>query len=275
MQETVRSVVKTWELDAVQHFTTAFYYKALSSATMAMLSQLGHEPCAADAPWTQSCWTRFLRELRVGDAYHVMSGLVDADDTSCTLGHQLFNSETGELCTTFLQRLSKPPMGARADDRVEWPERASERQAVVAEGASWERTAAGVVRPEELDGSGRQDLSALIHMFSDSNIQLQNALGMTSSYMRDEAIGYSTAEYQLEMQCPPPAAGTRLEVSSTVAHLGTSSLWFVHQMNDATADAPLARLVQLGVHLDTSARKPSAVPEFIRERAMALMGGKR
>ncbi len=275
MQETVRSVVKTWELDAVAHFTTAFYYKALSSATMAMLSQLGHEPCAADAPWTQNCWTRFLKELRGGDAYHVTSGLVDADDASCTLGHQLFNSETDELCTTFLQRLSKPPAGERAAQRVEWSERASERQAEVAEGASWQRTAASVVRPEELDGSGRLDLSALIHVFSDSNIQLQNALGMTSSYMRDEAIGYSTAEYQLEMQCPPPVAGTRLEVSSTVAHLGTSSLWFVHQMNDTTAGAPLARLVQLGVHLNTSARKPSPVPEPIRKRALELMGGKR
>ena len=87
---------------------------------------------------------------------------------------------------------------------------------------------------------------------------------MTSSYMRENAIGYSTVDYQLTMERPPPGVGTRLEVSTTVAHLGNSSLWFVHEMSDATASAPFARLTQMGVHLDTSARKASALPEPIR-----------
>ena len=272
MHETVRSVVKAWELDAVDHFTTAYYYKALSSATMAMLDRLGLDPSDRSAPWTRTCWTQFFKELRVGDAYHVVSGVVDADARSTTLGHQLINSETDDLCTRFLQHLSGPPAGAN-EERVEWGERTSERQANVAETAHWAPTSTSMVRPEDLDASGRLDLSALIHVFSDSNIQIQNALGMTSSYMRDNDIGYSTAEYQLEMQSEPPVAGTRLETQSTVAHLGNSSLWFVHRMRDATADRPLATLVQMGVHLDRQARRPSALPEPIRARASALMQG--
>ena len=270
MQETVRSVVKTWELDAVDHFTTAYYYKALSTATLAMLGQLGHDPAAQAAPWTRACWTQFFKELRVGDAYHVVSGVVDADAERTTLGHQLFNSETDDLCTSFLQNLSEPPT-SEPDARVDWGDRTSERKANIAETARWVATSTSVVRPEDLDASGRFDLSALINVFSDSNIQIQNALGMTSSYMRDNDIGYSTAEYQLDMHAEPPCAGTRLETRSTVAHLGNSSLWFVHRMRDATAGQPLATLVQMGVHLDRKVRRPSALPDAIRARAGELM----
>jgi len=272
MQETVRSVVKTWELDALEHFTTAFYYRALSTATMRMTALLGYQPCSRAAPWTEYSWTKFLRELRAGDAYHVTSGLIEADATSCTLGHRLVNSETGALCTTFLQRLSRPPRFNGRLDCIEWPDDEPERRASLAEAARWVPASTTVVRPEDLDAAGRLDLSALIHFTSDANVQFQNALGMTSSYMRDNRIGYSTAEYQLSLRTAPPPVGTALEIRSTIAHLGRSSLWFVHDIFDASEDIPLGRLTQMGVHLDLVARRPSPVPAAIRERAEVLMG---
>jgi len=213
-----------------------------------------------------------MRELRVGDAYHVTSGLVESDADSTTLGHSLFNSDTNDLCTSFLQRLSGPPATAALLEPIDWPERVPERKAIVPETASWKRVAANVVRPEDLDGSGRLDLSTLIHIFTDASIQIQNALGMTPAYMLEYAIGYSTADYQLAMERSPPGVGTRLEVSSTVVHVGTSSLWFVHEMSDAASSAPVARLTQMGVHLDTNERKASVLPEPIRQRAQAVMG---
>jgi acyl-CoA thioesterase FadM len=133
-------------------------------------------------------------------------------------------------------------------------------------------TAKTVVRAEDLDGRGLLDLTALIHHCSDANVQVQNAIGMSSSYMRDNRIGYSTAEYQLNCVSPPPPFGTALETRTTVAHLGRTSLWFLHEIQDATRDQPFATLAQFGVHLDMAARKPAPVPDPIRERAKALMG---
>jgi len=272
MQETLRSVVKAWELDAVEHFTTAYYFRALSTASMRMLAELGWEASDGATPWTGHCWTRFLHELNAGDAYHVLSGLVEAKGDDIVLGHQLFNSETGELCTSFLQRLKGKPNTDSLPEAIDWPERESERKARVARSAQWVETAKTVVRPEDLDGRGLLDLTALINHSSDANVQVQNAIGMTSSYMRENRIGYSTAEYQLNCVQPPPPLGTALETRTTVAHLGRTSLWFLHEIHDATRNQPFATLAQFGVHLDMKARKPAPVPDPIRERAEALIG---
>jgi acyl-CoA thioesterase FadM len=272
MQETVRSVVKAWELDAVEHFTTAFYFRALSTASMRMLAELGWEASDAAAPWTAHCWTRFLKELNAGDAYHVLSGLVEAKDGGILLGHQLFNSETDELCTSFLQRLTGKPNSNSLPEIIDWPERASERRAEAGATAQWVETAKTVIRPEDLDGRGLHDLTALIHHSSDANVQVQNAIGMSSSYMRENRIGYSTAEYQLSCDSPPPTLGTALETRTTVAHIGRTSLWFLHEIHDASRDRPFATLAQFGVHLDMAARRPAPLPDSIRKHAQALMG---
>jgi acyl-CoA thioesterase FadM len=71
---------------------------------------------------------------------------------------------------------------------------------------------------------------------------------------------------------PPPTLGTALETRTTVAHLGRTSIWFLHEIHDATRDQPFATLAQFGVHLDMAARRPAPVPEPIRKRAEALMG---
>ena len=272
MQETLRSVVKPWELDSVEHFTTAYYFRALSTATMRMLGELGWEAGDGAAPWTEHCRTRFFKELNKGDAYHVDSGLVETDGEHLLLGHNLYNSETGVLCTSFLQRLKGAANRDDLPERIEWPDREAERKARTGPGAKWVETSKTVVRPENLDGRGLLDLSSLIHHCSDGNVQMQNAIGMTSSYMRDNRIGYSTAEYHLDCAGPPPPLGTALETRSTVAHLGNTSLWILHEIRDASRNKPFATLAQFGVHLDMEARRPAPVPDPIRERASALMG---
>lgn len=273
MRETLRSYVKPWELDAVDHFTVAFYCRAVSSATMRLLVELGWELRDPDLPWTKSCWTRFFKELQGGDAYHVLSGVIEAGDEEIVLGHKLINSEHDELCTTFVQRLhGGAKSAARADAASDFPEREPARRAEPGPQSNWVRTATTLVRPEDLDPAGRMDLSAFIHHASDANVQVQNAIGMTSSYMRESRIGYATAEYQLTFLSAPPPLGTAIETKSTVAHIGNSSLWFVHRFHDASNDQPLAELAQMGVHLDLAARRPSPVPDHIRERVAALIG---
>ena len=273
MRETLRSVVKPWELDSVEHFTTAYYFRALSTASMRMLGELGWEASDGATPWTQYCRARFFKELNKGDAYHVDSGLVETDRDSFLLGHNLYNSETGVLCTSFLQQLKGAPNTEDLPELIDWPDREPERTAEVGAAAQWTETSKTVVRPENLDGRGLLDLDALIHHCSDANVQIQNAIGMTSSYMRDNRIGYSTAEYHLNCAAPPPPLGTALETRTTVAHLGRTSLWMVHEIHDASRNKPFATLAQFGVHLDMEARRPAPVPEPIRKNVKVLMGG--
>lgn len=266
MTETVRSVVHAWECDLVQHFTTAYYFRGLSSATAATLALLGIETNATLPPRTDACWTRFVKELRAGDAYHIESGVVEAEGDGVKLGHKVFNSETGDLCTTFLQSLQVGASPRPPEPTIPWEETQPQRQVRIDEGATWLRTAAGIVRPEDVDWSGRLDLTTLIHYTSDANVQFQNMIGMTSSYMRTNQVGYSTAEYQLTLHEALPESGTLVEVKSTLAHVGRSSLWFMHEVFDRESNRRLASLAQLGVHLDLVSRRPSAIPDEIRSR---------
>ena len=68
----------------------------------------------------------------------------------------------------------------------------------------------------------------------------------------------------------PPVSGTSLEAKSALAHIGRTSLWFVHDVYDRDANRKLVTLAQLGVHLDLVSRRPSTIPNEIRERVEAL-----
>ena len=199
-----------------------------------------------------------------------MSGVVDSQQESILLGHKLFNSETEELCTTFLQTLRTGRKSSHLGSSLDWEERQPQRQVQLGEQARWLRTGAGAVRPEDVDWFGRLDLTALIHLTSDANVQFENMIGMTSSYMRRNQVGFSTAEYQLTIHEMPPVSGTSLEAKSALAHIGRTSLWFVHNVYDRDANRKLVTLAQLGVHLDLVSRRPSTIPNEIRERVEAL-----
>ncbi len=267
--ETVRSVVYTWECDAVEHFTTAAYFKKLSSSTMRMLSLLGINPDDPLLPWTATCRARFLKELSVGDVYHMTAGVVEAADDFLLLGHRLFNSDTGDLCTTFLQKLTP---GAKCDAsplQIEWDDPEPSRKPDPDKSSQWLQSSASIVRPEDVDWAGRVGLGALINQFSAANIQTQSTIGMSPSYMRSGRKGYSTAEYQLQIFKMPPGVGVQLESKSATVHVGSTSIWFVHELYDCEDKTLFARLGQLGVHLDLDARRPSPLPDEIRARALA------
>jgi acyl-CoA thioesterase FadM len=88
--------------------------------------------------------------------------------------------------------------------------------------------------------------------------------------MKTERRGFSTFELLLTI-----AAARRLGqpylVETGIAHLGTTSLRFLHRMTDPKSGAELARLGQFGVHLDLDARRPAPWPEAIRAAAVPLV----
>ena len=264
MIETYRSIVHAWECDSVEHFTTAYYFAAFGSADWHLLQRLGADGAALEP---LSCQTRFMRELRAGDPYHLVSGVLDRGPGRARLGHQLFNSETAELCAT--QALDLCGDIARGEP-IDWPEQRPMEEVSFEKLAVWSPTAVNIMQAHDLDQSGRLGLSALIHCASDANVQFQNRIGMTSSYMQESRIGFATMAYRIGIGRLPREPGAVIEIESALAHLGRSSLSFAHRVVEGRSRALIATVAQFGVHFDRQARRPAEIPDHIPATAQKL-----
>jgi acyl-CoA thioester hydrolase len=266
MIETYRSIVHAWECDSVDHFTTAYYFAAFGSAEWNLLQRLGLDAAQIAALEPRSCRTRFMHELRAGSAYHIVSGVLDAGSGTARLGHQLINSETGALSATHVQDYS----GTVAKEPIEWPDEKPIETIDFDSLDRWSPTAANIVHPRDLDHAGRMSLSTLIHYGSDANVQFQNRIGMTSSYMHENLIGFATMAYHIELGGLPREPGAIVEFESALAHLGRSSLRIAHRVLDGRTRAPIATVTQFGVHFDRQARRPAEIPDQVRQIAETL-----
>lgn len=270
--ETYRGTVFRWEVDHNDHFTVAYYFARIADAGFGLLADVGLSPLDT---WTADCFVRYQRELRVGDIMHVESGVIHAEPGALVLGHKLFDSGAGTLCTTVEQRVRVPdallPDAVRRVEarRVAWDGPARERRPRPAGLAGFRDSARDTVKPAELDVSGAVGLSHYIHRFSAANGHAIASFGMTPAYMREEHRGFSTFEFQLELGAPL-RAGDLLRVQSGLLHVGNSSLRLLHVMTREPAGEVVASLEQSGVHFDQEARRPAPLPPALRERAEGL-----
>jgi len=112
-------------------------------------------------------------------------------------------------------------------------------------------------------------LAACIHRFSGAGMQFLSSIGMNAEYMHQNRRGFSTLALDLRLVAGANA-GDRIDVRTSIAHLGNTSLRYVHRMRGA-GGREIASLVQAGVHLDLDARRPTAVPAAIREAISRLL----
>ncbi len=267
--ETYRGTVFRWEVDDNDHFTVAYYLARFDDASVAMLHALGTGP----AP-TVDCFIRYQRELRAGDIMHVDSAVIAVDAEGIVLGHKLFESAAGELCTTVEQRLviSLDPTARRALEarRTAWdgPHRELRPRPQSLDG--FRDSSRDTVKPWEIDLTGQLSLSAAVHRFTASNAHVLAAFGVTPGYMRESHRGLSTFEFQLGLR-GEVQAGDPLVVRSALVHVGNSSLRFFHTMLDERSGTEVASLVQSGVHFDQDRRRPAPLPDDLLARARALL----
>jgi acyl-CoA thioesterase FadM len=268
--ETYRGTVFRWEVDHNDHFTVAYYLARIADAGRALLHALG----VASSP-TVECFINYRRELRTGDIMHVTSGVIEADGGSLLLGHKLFDSAAGELCTTIEQRvaakLSADGRAAAEARRVSWDGPAREARPRPANLERLHDSARDTVKPGEVDATGQLALSAAVHRFSASNAHVLAAFGLTPAYMREQRRGFSTFEFQLAMggEVRP---GDPLVVRAGLVHLGKSSMRILHVMTDARTGVEVASLQQSGVHFDQDRRRPIPLSDDLRARALAVYG---
>jgi acyl-CoA thioesterase FadM len=285
--DTYRGTVFPWEADIVEHLTVAYYFERFADATLALLDGLGlgadYMQAERHGCVTEDCYVRYLHELRVGDILHIESAVIGVDEAELRLGHRVVNSATGVLCATLEQGTRHVELGDRADAPLPARQRrAAEARRVAWDGPPRERrwqpagtdgfleSARDTVKPWEIDVFGQSALPFFIHRFSAGGIQTFAAFGMTPAYMRDERRGMSTFEFQLAFH-GALRAGDPVHVRTGLLHIGNSSIRVLHRMFNGRTGRPVATLDQFGVHLDVEARRPTPLPDALRERARGIL----
>jgi acyl-CoA thioesterase FadM len=284
--ETYRGTVFRWEVDSNDHLTVAYYFERLGDATRATTHSLGlgtgytertQRGCAI-----ADCFVRYVKELRVADIMHVTTGVITVEKDALVLGHKLFNSETGALCTTFEQRLvhvggdgkatalTDEHRRAAESRRVDWDAPARERRPRPSGLDGFHDSARDTVKPGEMDAFGRLGLHAYIHRFSAANAHALAAFGLSPGYMREANRGFSTFEFQGTF-AGGLAAGDPVVVRTGLLHVGNSSIRLLHVMTNERSGEAVASLEQSGVHLDLEARRPAPLPDALRQRAQAIL----
>jgi acyl-CoA thioesterase FadM len=285
--DTYRGTVFPWETDIVEHLTVAYYFERFADATLNLLEGLGlgADYMAAERRGcvTVDCYVRYMHELRVGDILHISSAVIGVEDSSVRLGHRVFNSDSGVLCATMEQQTVHVELGSRAPTplpprslraaetgRAAWdgPPRETRWQPEGTEG--FLESARDTVKPWEIDVFGQSAFPFYIHRFSAGGIQAFAAFGMTPAYMREHRRGMSTFEFQLEFR-GALHAGDPVRVKTGLLHLGSSSIRVLHRMFNGRTGALVASLDQFGVHLDVDARRPTPMPDALRERGRSIL----
>jgi len=274
--ETYRGVVSAWECDIVEHFTIAYYFEKFQDASRNFVELIGEGEILGHAVGRGPARivATFQQEFRAGAAFFIRSAVTGIEGPTLKLGHQVIDAETGKTATWVAETLALP-LAATASTRERlkalvqpWPgpEVPPSSEPPKAKGAL---TARDRVKPWEVDELDGLSLSDHVHRFSGAGMHLLNEIGMTGRYMHANRRGFST--FLLDVEIVSAARlGERLDVHTAVAHLGNTSLKYVHRMTGPDG-RPVASMVQAGVHLDLDARRPTPMPPEIRDAVTSLL----
>ena len=265
--ETYRGAASPWECDVTEHFTMAFYFDRIAQAEAAMAERLGMLDVLRAGGFPRRCDVRLAREQRAGSALHIESGVI-ADD-HLRLGHRVVNSVSGEPTAWFDSHWdgiastspSEPATGWDGPDFPPRPEPASLAGLIP--------SMAGRIQPRDLDEFGRMGLAGMVHKFSDAAVQFGAAIGLTADYIKTARRSFSAFELRLRI-ARMPALGETYRIDTGLAHLGNTSLRYLHVMFDG-GGREIARVDRYGVQLDLDARRPAPLAPELRERAERLM----
>jgi len=273
--ETWRGIVSPWECDITEHFTIAYYFDRLADAAAIMARSLGLAGISRSVG--RSFDVRFVRELRAGGSFHVLTAPIALDEASLRLGHQFMDSASGEVTAWVEETLAvaegslpreiRDAIGRRL---LPWPGPAIERRPEPNTTEGFIPTARDRVKPLDMDADGNFALAAFVHRFTAGCVQALAAIGATASYLDTERKGYSTFELAFQV-IVLPRLGSPVLVETGIVHLGNSSVRFVHRMRDPADGSEFARLGQFGVQLDLDTRRPAALPDALRAAAARFL----
>jgi acyl-CoA thioesterase FadM len=266
--EFYRGAAAPWECDVTEHFTMAFYFDRVAIAEAALADRLGLTDRLRGGDFARRYDVRLTREQRAGSAFHIDSSILAAA-RGVRLGHRVVDSTTGEPSTWFdvhwdLAAPGAPGAGDTGWDGPDFAARPKPRDL-----AGLIPSMAGRVGRGDLDGFGGMGLAGMVHKFSDAAVQFGAAIGLTADYIGTARRSFSAFELRLRI-ARFPALGEAYRIATGLAHLGNTSLRYLHVMFDA-GGAEIARVDRYGVQLDLDARRPAPLAPALRERAERLL----
>jgi acyl-CoA thioesterase FadM len=271
--ETYRGAVSPWETDVTEHFTVAFYFDRVAMAEATLAERLGLLDLLRAGGFVRRYDVRYARELRAGSAFHIESAAIGpaADGSGgIRLGHRFIDSVTGECITWFDVHWDRVDTAVPAEKiAANWDGPEFETRADPQDLSRLVPTATGRIQPHDLDEFGRLGICGTVHKFTDSSVQIGAAVGLTADYIKTARRGFSTFEFRVRIS-GELRLGDTYRNRTGIAHLGNSSLRFLHVMSDADG-REVARLGQFGVTLDLDVRRPAALAPELRERAQRLV----
>jgi acyl-CoA thioesterase FadM len=266
--ETYRGAASPWECDVTEHFTLAFYFDRIAMAEAAFAEELGLIDCLRVGGFARRYDVRLAHELRAGSAFHIESALIGRDGGP-RFGHRVVNSISGDVATWFDVRWDGVDASLPEAWVATWEGPAFETRAEPTDLGGLIPSMAGRVQPHDLDEFGRIGLAGLVHKFSDAAVQFGAAIGLTADYIKTARRSFSAFELRLRI-ARFPGLDEIYRIDSGLAHLGNSSLRYLHVMRDG-GGREIARVDRYGVQLDLDTRRPAPVAPELRERAQRLL----
>lgn len=128
----------------------------------------------------------------------------------------------------------------------------------------------GVVYPWQCDHMGHMNVMFYVGKFDEASWQLFFALGLTPSRLRDAGRGMAGLEQHIEYK-RELHAGDVVSIRSRVLEVRAKTLRFLHEMRNDETEEVAATTTLTAVHMDTTARKSSPLPDDVVERARTLL----
>src|SRR6516165_7411840 len=157
--ETWRGIVAPWECDLTEHFTIAYYFDRLADAASAIGASLSLTEASRSAG--RRFDVRFVRELRAGASFHILSAPIALDEGHVGLGHQIIDSADGAVTAWVEETLAIPaaqlPRGNREAVNARllfWPGPAVEQRPEPSTTHGFSVTVRDRVKPLDLDADG-------------------------------------------------------------------------------------------------------------------------
>ena len=127
----------------------------------------------------------------------------------------------------------------------------------------------GVVYPNQLDHMDHMNVQWYTAKFDEATWHLFSAIGITSTYIREEKRGMAaieqTTKYKSEV-----LAGDLLLIRSRVLETTEKTIRFLHIMVNAETGKEVATSELIGVHIDRTKRKGCLLPDHVREKCLEL-----
>lgn len=128
----------------------------------------------------------------------------------------------------------------------------------------------GLVYPWHCDHMGHMNVMWYVGKFDEATWAFFANIGLSPAFLRDSGTGMAATEQHLTYQ-REAMPGDMLEIFTELIEVKNKILRFSHEMRDVETGEITATCELVGVHLDTTARKSIALPEDVREKALAMI----